>query len=99
MCSALEGRGLAEIWQAVKEYKAHLDKTGEFSKKRARQNLNWMKAVIEEELLSGFYRNPGVKASLGDVQNKVKAGDYSAREGAEILLKAYFGEVKPNKSE
>ncbi|WP_448519281.1 methylmalonyl Co-A mutase-associated GTPase MeaB [Rhodoflexus sp.] len=63
-CSAIEGNGLAEIWQMIQDYRNLTQGNGWWQRKRLQQQEAWLKELIAEQLLESFYRNPTIQAAL-----------------------------------
>jgi len=55
--SALEGNGYDELQALIEEYCSIKVQNGLWDKKRSVQNLNWMRALIDERVLDSFYSN------------------------------------------
>lgn len=49
--SALQKSGIEEVWEAVNTFKQHLLGNDLFIKNRNKQELNWFKRLVEDELL------------------------------------------------
>ena len=87
-CSALENKGLGEIWTLIDNYCHTMKENGYFNKNRQQQNENWLIQYLEQELLSKFYQNPKTKKLLPILKNEVINGKTSPFLAAEKLLKA-----------
>ena len=85
-CSAMENRGISEIWQTVLAHKKAFEESGEFSEKRQAQSLDWMWSLIEEGLKDRFYKNPEVIKALPDFRRAVVAGTLAPAAAADKLL-------------
>tara|TARA_R110000765_G_scaffold141588_4_gene242568 strand:- start:29 stop:1024 length:996 start_codon:yes stop_codon:yes gene_type:complete len=85
-CSALENRGLEEIWKLIFNYCQTMKETGYFNKNRQQQNENWLIQYLEQELLSKFYQNPKTKNLLPLLKEEVINGNTSPFSAAEKLL-------------
>ncbi|MDZ7772477.1 MAG: methylmalonyl Co-A mutase-associated GTPase MeaB [Balneolaceae bacterium] len=88
-CSALEGEGVAEIWETVEEYLAHSRESGWFSEKRSRQARHWMEETIRGRLEDDFYRSEAVREKLEEVEQAVLGGEMSSSRAASLLLERY----------
>jgi LAO/AO transport system kinase len=86
-CSALENRGLEEIWKLIFNYCQTMKETGYFNKNRQQQNENWLIQYLEQELLAKFYQNPKTKKLLPLLKEEVINGNTSPFSAAEKLLK------------
>lgn len=87
-CSALENKGLGEIWTLIDNYCHTMKENGYFNKNRQQQNENWLIQYLEQELLSKFYQNPKTKKLLPILKKEVINGKTSPFLAAEKLLKA-----------
>ncbi len=85
-CSALENTGLKVIWQLIEKYRHDLTQSGEFEQRRRRQQLNWMWAMIEQELLGAMRNHPDVRDSLEQIEKDVVDGVLPVRAAASVLL-------------
>lgn len=92
VCSALEGLGLEEIWQAVLGHHRELSQTGEIEAKRRDQQVRWMWSMVEDRLMAALRQDEGVASVLDGVVKQVADGKLSAPKAAsEILGKFKFG--------
>lgn len=87
-CSAIENRGLDEIWQLIDTYCTSMKSSGYFNANRQQQNENWLIQYLEQELLTEFYHNPKTKEMLPQLKKEVISGNISPFLAAEKLLKA-----------
>jgi LAO/AO transport system kinase len=87
-CSAIENRGLDEIWQLIDTYCTSMKASGYFNANRQQQNENWLIQYLEQELLTEFYHNPKTKEMLPQLKKEVISGNISPFLAAEKLLKA-----------
>jgi LAO/AO transport system kinase len=85
-CSAIENRGLEEIWTLIFNFCRTMKETGYFYKNRQQQNENWLIQYLEQELLSKFYQNPKTKKLLPLLKEEVINGNTSPFSAAEKLL-------------
>jgi len=70
-CSALIPESLATLWGIIGEFMAATRASGAFAARRKRQSIEWMHAMIDEELRLRFFRNPRVKPLLADLEKQV----------------------------
>jgi len=83
-CSALENRGIGDVWAAVTAYRTALYPAGVLATRRADQAVAWMWSEISEGLLDDFRGNPERRRDIQDIERKVAAGALSASEGARL---------------
>jgi LAO/AO transport system kinase len=86
--SALTGAGIDEFWREAERFRATAAATGALAAKRRRQALEWMTALVEQELRARFYQHPAVKAEAAAVQAAVAEGRMTPAGAAERLLAA-----------
>jgi LAO/AO transport system kinase len=53
-CSAVEGNGLDEVWEAVLEFREKMARSGEWERRRRGQLVDWVDATAEHEVLAAF---------------------------------------------
>lgn len=87
-CSALEGSGIDDVWQHVVDHRTHLGDSG-LARKRAEQQLDFMWALVRDELDQRLRRSPAVAAIRDDVRAAVLSGEVAAPVAADRILAAY----------
>jgi LAO/AO transport system kinase len=85
-CSALEGIGIAELWDAIYAYQKQIQESGFFAKNRAQQANWWFKEALLDGLKERFYQNPSVANRLHELENDVRAQRISPFAAADELL-------------
>jgi len=70
-CSALIPETLAALWEIIEKFAAGTRESGAFVKRRKHQSIEWMHAMIEEELRHRFFRDERVKQLLPEIQKQV----------------------------
>jgi LAO/AO transport system kinase len=70
-CSALVPETLATLWQVVEKFSATTRESGAFAARRKHQSIEWMHALIQEELRQRFFRDPRVKQLLPEIERQV----------------------------
>ncbi len=86
--SALQGRGVDEVWAAITGLTSHLATTGQLDELRSAQAVSWMWEEIRETLVAAFRRDPRISARHGDVETAVRRGEISPATAARLLLEA-----------
>jgi len=87
-CSALEMRGIGEIWKTVLFHRKKFAATGELEAKRKKQAVDWMQSLLEEGFKQRFYNNPDVKKMLLKIKRDVEKGVIAPANAARRLLDA-----------
>jgi len=85
-CSALQSKGIAEVWQMVLDHRTKLEKTGELEEKRRNQSLDWLWMLIEDGLKEKFSGHAAVKKLLPRITRDVAQGRTSPSAAASELL-------------
>jgi LAO/AO transport system kinase len=89
--SALEGAGLAELWDAVLKHRQVLTDAGEFDSRRAAQQVEWTWAMVRDTVLDRVLTNPAVKRMRIEVERQVRAGELTPALAAQQILDAAAG--------
>jgi LAO/AO transport system kinase len=72
-CSAFDPDSLAALWQAVENFAAAARESGALNQRRRHQSIEWMHAMIAEELRNRFFRDEHVRALLPHIEQQVAA--------------------------
>ncbi|XOV93243.1 MAG: methylmalonyl Co-A mutase-associated GTPase MeaB [Bacteroidota bacterium] len=87
--SAINREGLEEVWSMIEGYQKHTQESGFFHKNRQNQNLAWMKDIIQNHVLSGFYNAQDVKKDLQHIEEQVLNEQITATIAAKFLIEKY----------
>ncbi|HJR89359.1 MAG TPA: methylmalonyl Co-A mutase-associated GTPase MeaB [Aeromicrobium sp.] len=87
-CSALEHRGIDEVWNRVIRHREFLGKQG-LSDKRAQQQLDFMWALVRDELDHRLRTDADVAAMRASLREEVLSGRLPAVAAADRILQAY----------
>ncbi len=87
IASALNNKGIDEVYTMISEYIQQAKLTQYFEKKRAYQSKNWLFSTIEEELKKRFYENTEVKKLLDEEIKKLEQSKTTPFNAADNLLK------------
>jgi LAO/AO transport system kinase len=85
-CSALNARGIAEIWQMVLAHRALLESNGHLALRRSMQARLWMEELIAIGLQDAFRRDADVAALLPTQQAAVESGRMAPLAASNELL-------------
>lgn len=88
-CSGQTGEGVDKVWRSVLAHRAALTQTGALVARRRQQDLAWMWAIVEQEIVGRLRRAPAVKATAAEVEAGVRAGETPPTLAAWRLLKSY----------
>ncbi len=86
--SALEGKGVPELWEKVSHFKSLQKANGKFDSRRKEQSGAWMWDRIDAGLKNAFRSNEAVQALLPSLAAQVNQGTMAASVAARRLLEA-----------
>ncbi|WP_299562589.1 methylmalonyl Co-A mutase-associated GTPase MeaB [uncultured Mycolicibacterium sp.] len=86
--SALEGSGLAELWETVLRHRQVLTEAGRFEERRRQQQVDWTWSMVRDAVLDRVLNHPGVVAIRADVERRVREGTTTPTLAAQELLAA-----------
>ncbi len=89
--SAREGAGLGDLWRRIEEHRRLLIESGGLDDKRRNQRLEWLRSLVEEEVLGAFRRSPRVAEMLPELERQVVAGEITPTLAATRLLPSADG--------
>jgi LAO/AO transport system kinase len=89
--SALTGDGIDAVWEEVARFRAALEASGAWQRRRALQAQAALWAEIGDGLLEHFRAAPAVSARLAKLEREVAAGQRSPAAAARDLLAAFLG--------
>lgn len=85
-CSALKNDNIDAVWGMIVDYYFQALEADAFAAKRARQNRDWMRQLLNEMLLQKLASNPRIKALLPQLEQAVEAGSTTAYAAARQLI-------------
>ena len=89
-CSAIENKGLDDIWKLLIENQRLTKKNGFFDQKRKEQSLFWLHEQIGNGLKDFFYKNEPIKRHLEKIEKDVLAGKRNSFHAADELLNMFL---------
>lgn len=84
--SALQKSGIEEVWEAVNTFKQHLLGNDLFIKNRNKQELNWFKRLVEDELLHKVWNQKSTQKFVNELKQSMLAGELSPTEAARRMM-------------
>ena len=85
-CSALTLDGIEGIWAIIVRHHEQMKSSGELTRRRRQQALDWMWALIDDGLKERFMARRQIRKRLQALQAEVEAGRLVATAAAEELL-------------
>jgi LAO/AO transport system kinase len=92
--SALEGIGIPEVWDEVAHFRAALERSGAWSRRRAEQARAALWSEVGDRLVERFRTAPAVARRLATAEREVMAGIRTPAAAARTLLAAFLDGVK-----
>jgi LAO/AO transport system kinase len=89
-CSALTGTGIAEVWDAVVEFRTAV--AGELGGVRAAQNREWMWSEVTDTLLDALTADATTAALARRLEAEVAAGTTTPTAAARAVVDAHLGQ-------
>ncbi|MGV3526419.1 MAG: methylmalonyl Co-A mutase-associated GTPase MeaB [Candidatus Sericytochromatia bacterium] len=95
LSSALEGTGIAELWQALEAFAAQQRASGAFEKQRQAQQASWFESLVQEAVLARFFAQDGRQEQFQALRAQVSAGQLVVSEAVGQLLDAPSASPSP----
>ena len=86
VCSAIEDRGISDIWDMIQEYETSMKASNYFNAKRNEQNKFWLTQTIEDRLKSNFFQNASIKKEFEKQLQRIEENKTTPFAAAEVLL-------------
>ncbi len=84
--SAMEGTGLAELWETIEKHRAVLAEAGRFEARRRDQQVDWTWQLVRDAVLDRVLSNPEVRKMRRDVERRVRDGELTPALAAQQIL-------------
>ncbi|AEF36220.1 MULTISPECIES: methylmalonyl Co-A mutase-associated GTPase MeaB [Mycolicibacter] len=88
--SAVEGSGLAEVWDAIERHRQTLIDAGEFESRRRAQQVDWTRQLVADAVLERALSDPAVRAMRAEAERQVLSGDLTPALAAQRILDAIW---------
>jgi LAO/AO transport system kinase len=89
--SALTGNRVDAVWEDVARFRAALEASGAWARRRAMQAQAALWAEIGDGLLERFRAAPAIATRLAKLEGEVAAGQRTPASAARLLLAAFLG--------
>jgi LAO/AO transport system kinase len=87
--SALEVRGIDEVWATILAHKEALEASGERQARRREQARAWMWSLVEDGLRRAFRSNRAVAGRIDELERQVESLETTPAAAARALLEAF----------
>jgi LAO/AO transport system kinase len=89
LTSALEGRGVKELWEGVCGHRTARESSGLWEGNRLAQRVGWVHNLLRDRLLETFYEHEAVRDLLLTTEEEVQAGRLTPGRAVDLLLNAF----------
>jgi LAO/AO transport system kinase len=86
LCSALEKRGIDDVWTAIADHQETIRASGDLDIRRSEQSRSWLWSEISESLIDRLRADAQVAAVITEVEAAVVAGTLPASVAATRVL-------------
>jgi LAO/AO transport system kinase len=93
-CSAVERRGLEDIWSTIERFVDEGRAAGRFDRRRAAQSRDWMHQLVRDMLLQRLRDSAAVRAELPALEQAVEAQQTTPYAAARRVLALLDGETR-----
>jgi LAO/AO transport system kinase len=87
--SALDSRGVSEVWDAIVEHHELMLSSGQFEARRQAQARAWMWKLIDEGISRAFRQQPGMDEAIAREEESVATRKTTPAAAARALLEAF----------
>jgi LAO/AO transport system kinase len=89
-CSALDNKGISDLWECITDYISFTTKNGFFEECRKKQEVIMMHDSINDFLSSSFYNNAEVKSLIPKIEKQLYEGKITSYKAALTLIDKYL---------
>jgi LAO/AO transport system kinase len=86
--SALEGRGVFELWLGIVEHGARAARDGRLERRRARGRVAELERGLAARLAERFLAEPGARDRVARITEAVRQGELAPRRALEEILES-----------
>ena len=94
-CSARDGVGIAEVWDAVLQHRETLESNGQLMQRRAVQARDWMWSEVSDSLIAALQSDAEVRKQIPALEAAVSEGEIPPTIAATQLLDIFLNHQKP----
>lgn len=87
--SALQNKGLDQLWEKIKLFQRLMQESGEWESKRRAQLIRWMWAMVDDRLTSTLRSDAKIKTLAATLERDITAGKITAALAAEKVLTTF----------
>jgi len=83
--SALNGAGIAELWQKVLDHRTAMNASSEFAARRREQQVKWMWSMLEGRMMARLRADAAIRAKVKKTEAEVADGRITPAVAAEQI--------------
>ncbi len=95
--SAIEKRGIAEVWRMIEDFHSFTLKNKWFEKSREQQNLQWFYENLEQQFKSKILQSKRAKSKIKSFERKIIDRKIMPSKAAAEVVKSLLDEVTQGK--
>ncbi|CAJ1498988.1 methylmalonyl Co-A mutase-associated GTPase MeaB [[Mycobacterium] kokjensenii] len=88
--SALEGTGLAEVWETVERHRQTLIDAGQFEARRRAQQVDWTRQLVQDAILERAFADSAVREVRAEVERQVLDGELTPALASQRILETIW---------
>ena len=88
-CSAIENKGIENIWAVINEFVNYTKNTKIFEDRRLVQTKSWFDSLLNEEILYRFYNNEKVTTALNKVVSQIMNNEITPVVGVKKIISLF----------
>lgn len=85
-CSAFDLSTLEVLWGTIEDFRTTTRQSGAFGQRRKQQSIEWMHAMIEEELRNRFLRSKRIQQILPEIEQQVASNTLPATTAVHRIM-------------
>jgi LAO/AO transport system kinase len=89
LASGLTGAGVEDVWRVAQDFCTTTKASGVLARRRRSQAVEWMHALVAENLRTRFYGSTSVRSRVDALEHAVADGRMTALSAALALLEAH----------
>lgn len=87
--SALNGKGIPELWEVIKKFEQTIKQSEIFEQRRKAQSIEWIFRMVEESIKDEFYNNIKVQKAISSIKDEIEKDKITPTLAAERLLQIF----------
>ncbi len=91
--SALENKGMEEIWQNLMKFESLSKKSKHFEKNRSDQLIKWFETELHFLLNHHLMKTKGIQEKMEQMKNKIGKGEISSFRAADMIFYEFLNKI------